>query len=466
MLRLLTGVVAASLLILGWARMAALEPVRERGLLPIQPATPYIRYLPQGESRYRALVVHGLNSSKEFMHILSDALADVGFEVYAIDLPGHGDSAVGFNAILARQVVEQAIRQLNPDTAIGHSLGAGLLLDLAPDQSFRKLVLMSPPPTPIDQSKLQHTLVTTGAWDIPAINEFVPRLQGVELRQFAWAGHSSAPLNPAQIREIVHWIGGDTSRLHTVSRIAWLAVMFGAAFLFGFTLLPRARAGTDSVRRPVSFIDVILAYVVAGGIALVLLRFVLVFGWLRLFAADYLVSFLFVVGLLLMVLARWRENPALRAGWIEARGQFRPTLIALAAATYVIGVMGFVIGSNLMHMPLSSDRWWRFPIIAAATLPLFFFDEIATRRVGNQWRRAAAGILTRALLVAFVVTGVLVLNRQAVFLVVLAGLNLMFWVTLWFATELVSRRVQSPCAAALFAAVVQGWMFAAWSVTI
>ena len=37
---------------------------------------------------------------------------------------------------------------------------------------------------------------------------------------------------------------------------------------------------------------------------------------------------------------------------------------------------------------------------------------------------------------------------------------------LWFATGIVHRHTQSPYAAALFAALVQGWAFAAWFVTI
>ena len=48
----------------------------------------------------------------------------------------------------------------------------------------------------------------------------------------------------------------------------------------------------------------------------------------------------------------------------------------------------------------------------------------------------------------------------------LAGMMLMFWITLWFAAEIVSRRIQNPLASALFAALVQGWMFAAWFVTV
>jgi hypothetical protein len=41
-----------------------------------------------------------------------------------------------------------------------------------------------------------------------------------------------------------------------------------------------------------------------------------------------------------------------------------------------------------------------------------------------------------------------------------------FWIGLWFATGVVHRNTREPLSAALFAAIVQGWAFAAWFVTI
>src|SRR5215469_3274575 len=119
------------LLVFGLVRTKALEPAREDGLLDTAPPTPFYRYLPAGEPYGRALVVHGLDGNKEFMQTFCAALADVGFDTYAIDLPGHGDSSVPFNAVDASHTIEYAVEGLKPDTLIGHSLGASLILDLA-----------------------------------------------------------------------------------------------------------------------------------------------------------------------------------------------------------------------------------------------------------------------------------------------------------------------------------------------
>ena len=461
MSRLLTGLLAAALLFGGWSRVTALEPKREDGRLPTQPELPYFRYLPDAEPSGRVLVVPGLNSNKEFMQLFCAALADVGFDVYAIDVPGHGDSKVPFNAVMARQAVENAFKQIGPDIAIGHSMGGALLLDLAGQFPLRAMVLISPAPTPIPDAPLPRTLVTAGGFDIPAVNSFVSKsvsqMPGIEVLEFKWGAHSSAPLNPIQIREVVRWLGGDVERLRTGARMFSLGLMFAGGILLGLVLLPRRPKQRRDVLMPET--GVILTYVAAFAIAIVVLHFVMVVRWVRLFTADYMVSFWFVAGIALVAFVTARK-PAVE------RSTPRVVLTALAAAAYVIVVLGLFTGSHLIHMTLSSGRWWRFPIIAAASFPLFWFDEVAIRPFVSAWRTVTLGILTRLLLTAGIAMGILTLNRESGFFVLLTGMMLMFWITLWLATEIVSRHLQSPFAAAFFAALVQGWMFAAWFVTI
>jgi hypothetical protein len=458
--RLLIGLLAAVLLLGGWARIKALEPRREDGVLVAEPPIPYFRYLPAAESRGRVLVIPGLNSNKEFMQVFSAALSDAAFDVYTIDLPGHGDSPAPFNAVTSRETVEDAFRLVQPDIAIGHSMGGSLLLDLADEFPLRSMVLISPAPTPVPDAALPRTLVTAGGLDIPAVNRFVSRLEGVELMEFKWGAHSSAPLNLFQTREIVRWLGGDINQLHTGTRMFCLGLMFVGGIVLGVVLLPRRPTQHRDI--PLSATGVILTYVGACAVAMVVLHFVMVVRWVRLFTADYMVSFWFVAGVVLVAVMAARKPFSFRF----TPNETRPVLTAIAAAGFVIVVLGLFIGSHLIHMTLSDGRWWRFPVIAATSFPLFWFDEVAIRPLGKGWRTAALGILTRLLLAGVISTGILTLNRDSAFFVLMMGLMLMFWTTLWFATEIVSRRLQHPLAAALFAALVQGWMFAAWFVTV
>jgi pimeloyl-ACP methyl ester carboxylesterase len=462
-LRLFAGIVSAGLFLLALEQTAALEPAREKGIIPISPPTPYIHYIAATEPHRRVLVVHGLDSNKEFMQIFSSALADAGFEVYAVDLPGHGDSTAEFNGLLARRALERAVSYLNPDVAVGHSMGAALLIDLAHDVKFRTLVLISPVPTEVNGLEFEHTLVTTEPWDLPPVNVFAPQLEGVELVQFNRGMHSSGVVYPGQIREIVTWLGGKADKLRTAARLMWLGVMFTAAIALASILLPSRPPASERVTE-FSQKEILVSFVVAGGISIVVQRFVVVFSWVRLYATDYLVSFLFIAGLTLLSSLALRRQ--LIRFWPKGIADSLSLAKAIGAAAYVIIVLGVLTGSHLIHMTLSDGRWWRFPIMAVASFPLFLFDETVVRRPGNGWQDAVIGIATRALLIAWIATGVLIFNRESAFLVLLSALILPYVLALWFFTGIVHRHIQNAAATALFAALVQGWMFAAWFVTV
>src|SRR5262245_47068692 len=115
--------------VLAYAAYSKLQPLNTRGILQTNPPTPYI-YSQTTSPRGRALVVHGLDSSKDTMQVMSAALTDSGFDVYNIDLPGHGDSTARFDAPIARETLRAVVEEVKPDIVLGHSLGAGLLLDL------------------------------------------------------------------------------------------------------------------------------------------------------------------------------------------------------------------------------------------------------------------------------------------------------------------------------------------------
>jgi hypothetical protein len=75
-------------------------------------------------------------------------------------------------------------------------------------------------------------------------------------------------------------------------------------------------------------------------------------------------------------------------------------------------------------------------------------------------------ILGRILTWAAVTTGVLLWANEAMFLVLITHLVLLAWIPLWWLAGFVARAAGEPGAAALFASLVQGWVFAALFVTI
>ncbi len=403
---------AAAMFLFAWAEVFALEPQRESGILQISPPTPYLRYVPANGLRGRVLVVHGLDVSKEVMQFISAALADGGFEVYAIDLPGHGDSPAPFDTALAEQAIRNALAQIGDDSI-------------------------------------------SGAFDVGRIREFTPMVtnagQNIESWQLAWGGHSSSIFNPIHIQHIVDWLGGDGGKTRTLARLIWITVMFISGAVVGIGLMP----GKDLQEKPVFIPTALVRYVAACCVAILILKVIAPLAWLHLFATDYLVSFLLLTGLVL---------------WVQQRNSLRlsPAAIlkASAAAAFVIVVFGFIAGSHVLHITLSNRRWWRLPWLTLAGLPLLISDELTTRAIYPRWKSIGVALITRALLWAFLLIGVLLLNRHDAFLVLIAHLMALFWILLWFATGVVHRHTQDPFAAALFASLVQGWAFAAWFVTM
>ena len=167
--RLRIQVLAAAVFVLAWIQSTALGPKHESGVLPIDPPTPYVHYFGKAPTRGHVLAVHGLDVSKETIGLFSSALADGGFDVYAIDLPGHGDSKTGFQTDLAQQAISNAKRYLGEKiVVVGHSMGAGLLLDLAETEQFSTMVLLSPPPISIAEIHAERVLIATDRMIFPA----------------------------------------------------------------------------------------------------------------------------------------------------------------------------------------------------------------------------------------------------------------------------------------------------------
>src|SRR5262249_43257505 len=237
---------------------------------------------------------------------------------------------------------------------------------------------------------------------------------------------------------------GDAGKLKAWPRMLWLAVMFVAAGVFGVSLVP----GRKVEPMDVSSTNVIAAYIVCCGLALLILKFVNPVSLLRLFATDYLIGFLLIVGSLTMVAmgvgAGFSRRGGLkgRSSRDVARGP-RPAKAgayagaAILAATFTIVVFGFVIGSHFLHISLTNGRWWRSPLIVIAGFPLFLSDELLIRRIQPRWKSESLAILTRVILLAFILTGVLTFNRASGFLVLIAPLIVVFWLALWFAAGLI-----------------------------
>jgi pimeloyl-ACP methyl ester carboxylesterase len=111
----------------------------------------------------QAVLLHGSSSSSGSWWQIGDALARRGWDVHALDLPGHGPSpridGDPLPEILAAHVIKALPESV--DLLIGHSLGALVALEIAAREPARvqRLVLEEPPgPMSIDASTMADEL--------------------------------------------------------------------------------------------------------------------------------------------------------------------------------------------------------------------------------------------------------------------------------------------------------------------
>jgi len=95
-------------------------------------------------SEKRALLLHGYGFKKEEMLFLGINLAEMGYEVFLADLPGHGENPLKLTVKDVEEFLSQDVFETDFEVVLGHSLGARLAMKL----SAKKYILLSPPLTP------------------------------------------------------------------------------------------------------------------------------------------------------------------------------------------------------------------------------------------------------------------------------------------------------------------------------
>ncbi len=90
-------------------------------------SSPTIHLFPKTSGPHSvALLAHGVTASKETLFRFGEALASAGFDCYAVDLPGHGESRLRFSGPeIVAQMGRIAKTLGRVDVFVGHSMGAG-----------------------------------------------------------------------------------------------------------------------------------------------------------------------------------------------------------------------------------------------------------------------------------------------------------------------------------------------------
>src|SRR5271154_3468281 len=121
-----------------------------------------------------AILIHGLSANRRLMMYLAEDFAGHGFQSYAIDLPGHGDSRNGFSFLRAQNCATAAVEALIQSHAIepkstiliGHSMGASIAIRMADRDPMAATIAISPGPTIPPKRMPTNLLVFSASADL------------------------------------------------------------------------------------------------------------------------------------------------------------------------------------------------------------------------------------------------------------------------------------------------------------
>lgn len=124
--------------------VAGLEPTRRR----VHAGGIDLSYLAWGQGGTPLVLLHGITSSARGWWRVAPQLAQLGYRVYALDLPGHGQSELFGEHRIDRvaSLIAEALVTLKLDTpaVVGHSWGGAVALALASSMPVARLALVDP----------------------------------------------------------------------------------------------------------------------------------------------------------------------------------------------------------------------------------------------------------------------------------------------------------------------------------
>lgn len=453
-----------ALVVAGWA-IWVLEGARtgiEITSFPDGP-TPITRYSDGSEGPV-VVVAHGFAGSQQMMQGYSLLLAQAGYTVFAFDFEGHGRHVLpmsgdvnaldGTTRLLVEQtrsVIQTVRRGDAPVALLGHSMATDILVRTAAETpGIGPIVLLSAFSLAIDDTHPENLLLITGAWE-PGLREFALEAaqmvdSSAEYGERVTAGNVTrmALLAPAAEHvSILHSRAGRAAALDWINdfhgteadvpvpQTGWallglLAAITALAYPFAALLRKHPAAGGEPMRAR-TFAAVTLVPMIAAP----LLAAPIETGFLPVLVADYLALHLLIYGVSQIGLM-WRLGPRLPGPSVWA-------VIALAA--YGIAVFGLALdryGANFWPV---GQRLWIIAALALGAIPFMLGDAWAAQGA-PVWQR----VLARLAFLGSLGIAVALDFEGLFFLLMIAPVIVLFWLTFGLMGRVVSQRAGAASA--------------------
>jgi pimeloyl-ACP methyl ester carboxylesterase len=434
-------------------------------------------------------LVHGLAASEKIMDYYTRGFVDMDLRVIVPDLPGHGGSPGPFSPLRAETCSEallagmMARAELDPARTIlaGHSLGGAIALRIAARRSVAGVIAVSPAPmlsaTGISPEMLlygpperlpSNSLILNGGLEPGSTRRAIALLvppsadPTIAYRLVPGATHASLLLDAHALHFALDWAArtlnlSNAAKPNRISNLGFLAGLLGLLLLVGPLLgaIPRATAQSSEVDSspPIPLWRILLEAGGASSLAVGLLRLGVPFQFLGLYNGNYFASFLFLVGVILLLLHARRVRPLLRQ---------HHTLL-LAAVGLALGLFVSVLFSAWLRFTITTvffgwERLWRLPLLVIALFPCCAAEEVLLLAPGrtSRLRRLAQALAFRFVAWLAVAAAFFFLHSGQVLVVLMVPYFAVFSFLNRLGMDLFRAESRSAAGTALFGAILSG----------
>jgi pimeloyl-ACP methyl ester carboxylesterase len=438
------------------------------------------------------VLFHGLAANKKVMSFNAQEFANQDLRVFVPDLPGHGRTPGPYSPDRDDSCALTFVRDLSARQAIisertilaGHSLGAAIAIRAASHFPVAGVIALSPAPmqtTPGFSAEMipfrdvpalpAHSLLLTGQWEPGAIKPLAQQLVATaddsssKYQVIPATTHVSVMFSEktfAQTRSWTSQILGTNPEAPFPKTMPALACMLG---ILGLAILvppflremnvspgsdpPAAAAPAHPAATRFYLRGLWITLVASFAVMLVLTTGYVPFHFVRVFQGDYLGMFLFLSGITALAAAYKLLPPS--SAFCNV-----PALSATASAIALTFLFAAWFELTFYEAWLSPARWLRFPVLFLLLLPAHLAEEIflGDSRTSPNAARLLKAFALRAVVVAALLVGILVLRSGEILFALLSAYFVVFSLLQRLACDLVRFRTQSSAAAAIFGAIL------------
>jgi len=431
------------------------------------------------------VLFHGVAANRRIMSHIAQDLANQNLRVFAPDFPGHGRTPGPFTPLRASECGEALVNELIERHAIvpeqtvltGHSMGGAIAIRASAKVPVAGVIAISPAPMratssvpkdfiffPDDPPLAKNSLVLMGARE-PKRFRNISRAKVQEATSGAnryveipHATHVSVLFDANVLQQMREWnkkvLGTDPDVVRATNKpLAGFLCGLVGLILLCVPFIREIAGGLGKNEKepaaPVSPTRALSQVIIASALAVVLLKFWVPLKILGLFQGDYLASFAFLEGLILLA---WNLD-AVKKTWTVP---WRALAAALVGAVALVVLFGLWLDFSFYEAWLTAQRWTRLLPVAAAFFPWILAEEVFLGAHGSmsRVRRLIFVMVLRAIAWGTVVGALFWLHSGEVLMLLLGAYFVILAVLTRLAIDVVRRETQSPAAAAVFGAIL------------